>query len=160
MTQPHHLQPYCFLGQTHFYQKCGLWERSRQICSVFRSEKDSKYFDVKLKMFKKDDNRDFRLLQNLTLGETDFNQFLCLRNQLFIAAGNFGTEEYSTSVLISTMSKDMDEQLKLCHKVVDVVDCPYKKACVTLLRYNVDKPKSSYAQVLLFARRREGENFQ
>ena len=27
------------------------------------------------------------------------------------------------------MSKDMDEQLKLAHKVVDVVDRPYKDLC-------------------------------
>ena len=41
----------------------------------------------------------------------------------------------------------MDEQLKLSHKVVDVVDRPNRKICVTLLQYNVDKPGSSYAQV-------------
>ena len=31
-------------------------------------------------------------------------------------------EESLTAVLIPTMFKDMDEQLKLAHKVVDVVD--------------------------------------
>ena len=49
--------------------------------------------------------------------------------------------------MIPTLSKDMDEQLKLAHKVVDVVDRPNKKICVTLLRYNVDKPENSYPQV-------------
>ena len=58
------------------------------------------------------------------------------------------------------MSKDMDEQLKLAHKVVDVVDRANGKICVTLLRYNVDKPESSYGQVRLFARRKEDEKFQ
>ena len=58
------------------------------------------------------------------------------------------------------MSKDMDEQLKLAHKVVVVVDRANRKICVTLLRYNVDKPDSSYAQIQLFARKREDENFQ
>ena len=65
-----------------------------------------------------------------------------------------------TPVLIPTMSKDMDEQLKLAHKVVDVVDRANKKICVTLLRYNVDKLESSYAQVRLFARKKEDEKFQ
>ena len=54
----------------------------------------------------------------------------------------------------------MDEQLKLAHKVVDVVDRANKKICVTLLQYNVDKPESSYAQVGRFARKKEDEKFQ
>ena len=57
------------------------------------------------------------------------------------------------------MSKDMDEQLKLAHKVVDVVDGANRKICVTLLRYSVDKPESSYAKVRLFARKNEDEKF-
>ena len=62
--------------------------------------------------------------------------------------------------MIPKMSKDMDEQLKLAHKVVDVVDRTNRKICVTLLRYNVDKSESSYAQVQLFARKKEDEKFQ
>ena len=52
----------------------------------------------------------------------------------------------------------MDEQLKLAHKVVDVVDLANRKICVTLLRYNVDTPESSYAQVRLFARKSRTRN--
>ena len=85
------------------------------------------------------------------MGEADFNHFLQSRNQLVNAAVNFTREEKLTPVLIPTMSKDMDEQLKLSHKVVDVVDQANRKICVTLLRYNVDKPESSYAQVRPFA---------
>ena len=116
------------------------------------SKKDSDYLDVKLKVFKKDDNRDFRLVQNLMIREIDFSQFMRLRNRLVIAAENFGREENLSPVLIPKTFEDMDEQFKLVHKVVDVVDRPYKKICVTLLRYNVDKPESSYAQVRLFLR--------
>ena len=65
-----------------------------------------------------------------------------------------------TPVLIPTMSRDMDEQLKLAHKVVDVVDRTKRKIFVTLLRYNVDKPESSYAQFRFFARKKKDENFQ
>ena len=49
------------------------------------------------------------------------------------------------------MSRDMDEQLKQAHKVVDVVDRTNRKICVTLLRYKVDKLDSFYAPVRLFA---------
>ena len=78
-----------------------------------------------------------------------------LRNQLINAAENFARGEYLTPVLIPTISKDMDEQLKLAHKVVDVVDQTYRKICVTLLRYNVDQPESSYAQLRIFAKKKE-----
>ena len=65
-----------------------------------------------------------------------------------------------TPVLTPTMSKDKDEQLKLAHKVVDVVDRANRKICVTLLLCNVIKPEKSYAQVQLFARKKEDEKFQ
>ena len=116
--------------------------------------------DVELKVFKKDDNKEFRVVQNLTIGEEDFNQFMQLRNQPVNAAENFAREENLTPVLIPTTSKDMDEQLKLAHKVFDVVDQANRKICVTLLQYNVDKHESSYAQVRLFARKMEDEKFQ
>ena len=34
------------------------------------------YLDVKLKVFKRDENKQFRLAQNLTMGEADFNKFI------------------------------------------------------------------------------------
>ena len=61
---------------------------------------DSDYLDVKLKLFKKDDNKEFRLVQNRTMGEADFNQFMRLRNQLVKAAENFTREENLKPVLI------------------------------------------------------------
>ena len=61
---------------------------------------------------------------------------------------------------IPTLSKDLDEQIKLAHKVVDIVDRANRKICVTLLRYNVDKLERSYAQVQVFARKKEDEKFQ
>ena len=123
------------------------------------SKNDSNYLNVKLKVFRKVDKKEFRLVKNLTMGEADFNQFMRLRSQLVNTAENFAREGNLTPVLIPTMSKDMDEQLKLAHKVVDVVDRASRKICVTLLRYNVDKPESSYAQVGLFARKKEDEKF-
>ena len=122
------------------------------------SKSDFNYLGVKLKVFKKDDKKEFRLVENLTMGEADFNQFMRLRNQLVNAAENFAREEKLTPMLIPTMSEDIDEQLNLAHKVVDVVDRANRKICVTLLWYNVDKPESFYAQVQLFARKTRSFN--
>ena len=54
-------------------------------------------------------------------------------------------------------AKDKEEQLKLTHKIVEVVDRPHRKTCVTMLRYNVEKPETSYVQVRLFGRRKHKE---
>ena len=125
------------------------------------SKNDSNYLDIKLKVFKREDkNAEFRLRQNLSMGEADFNQFIRERNQLVVAADNFLREENLSPVLQSTLSKDMEEQLKLVHKVIDVVDRPNRKICVTLLRYKADNPDTSYAQVRLFGRKTEEEKFQ
>ena len=94
------------------------------------------------------------------MGEADFNKFMRFRNQLVNTAEKIAREENLTPVLKPTLSKRMDEQIKLCHKVVDLVDRTNRKICVTLLRYNVDEPESSYAQFRLFARAKEDENFE
>ena len=120
------------------------------------SKNYSNYMDIKLKVFKREDkNAEFRLRQNLSMGEADFNQFFRQRNQLGVAADNFLREENLTPVHQSTLCKDMEEQLKLVHKMIDVVDRPNRKICVTLLRYKVDNPDTSYAQVRLFGRKTE-----
>ena len=110
-------------------------------------------------MFQEDDNRDFCLVQNFTIGEVDFKQFMRPSNQRVIAAECFGREENLSPVLIPTMSKDMDGKPRQAHEVVNVVNRPYRKICVTLLRYNADKPESSLSQVCLCARKSEDEMF-
>ena len=110
------------------------------------SKKDSNYLVVKPKEFKGDDNRDFGLVQNLTMGEGYFKRFIRLRNQMVNAAENLSREENLSPMLIPTMSKDMNEKLKLANKLIDVVDRTNRKVYVTLLWYNVEKPESSFAQ--------------
>ena len=125
------------------------------------SKNDSNYLEIKLKVFKREDkNVEFRLRQNLLMGEVDLNQFIRQRNQLVVAADNFLKEQNLSPVLQSTLSKDMEEQPKLVHKVIDVVDRPNRRICVTLLRYKVDNAETSYAQVRLFGRKKEEEKFQ
>ena len=63
-------------------------------------------------------------------------------------------------VLQSTLSKDKEEQLKLVHKVIDVVDRPNRRICVTLLSHKLDNPETFYVQVRLFGRKKEEEKFQ
>ena len=94
------------------------------------------------------------------MGEVDFNQFIRQRNQLVVAADTFLREQNLQPVLQSTLSKDMKEQMKFVHKVIDIVDRPKRRICVTLLRYKVNNPETSYAQVRLFGGKTEEEKFQ
>ena len=57
------------------------------------SKKSFDYMDVKLKVFKKDENKQFRLAQNLTKGKAGFIQFIRLKNQLVVAVRDFSKEE-------------------------------------------------------------------
>ena len=57
---------------------------------IFWSKIDSNYLDVKLKVFKRDGNIDFRLVQILTIWEAAFNRFKRSKKELFIAPENFG----------------------------------------------------------------------
>ena len=125
------------------------------------SKKDSNYLDIKLNVFKREDkNEELRLRQNFSMGKAEINQFIRQRNQLVVAVDNFLREKDLPPVLQYTPSKDMEEHLKLVHKVIDVVDRPNKRVCVTLLRSKADNPETSYAQVRLFGWKKEEEKFQ
>ena len=115
------------------------------------------YLDVKLKVFKKEENKQFRLAPNLTRGKADFIQFSWLKNQLVVAVRGFSKEENLPPPHVR--AKHMEEQLKHTHKVVEVFDRSQRKICVTMLRYNKEKPEISYVQVRLFGRRKDEEKF-
>ena len=76
---------------------------------------------MKLKVFKKDENKEFRVAQNLTMGDAEFNQFNRLSDQLVVAVRDFGKEENLTPVKVKLLTKDMDEELKLAHRVLQKI---------------------------------------
>ena len=129
---------------------------SRQIWTIFFVQERFYFLGCKNQNFKKDDDRDICMVQNLTKGEAGFNRFMLLRNQLVLAAENFAKEKLLSPVLIPTPSKDMDEQLNVAHKVVDAVDGANRKSDVNLLRYSLYDPESSSAHIRIFPRKRVG----
>ena len=63
-------------------------------------------------------------------------------------AGYCNREQWKRAKIVSSadipkMSKDMDEQLKVHHKMVDAVHRANLEICATPLRFNVDKLESS-----------------
>ena len=80
------------------------------------------YLDVKHKVFKRDENKHIRLAQNLTMEEADFHHFIRLRHQLVVAVRDFSKQENLPLVQVKQLAKDMEEQLRPTHKVVEIVD--------------------------------------
>ena len=56
-------------------------------------ENDFKYLDVELKIFEQDDDKGVQLVQNPTMREANFDQFMRLRTRLLIEAKNFAREK-------------------------------------------------------------------
>ena len=79
------------------------------------------YSDVKIKVFNKDESKQFQLAQNLKRGEAHFKKSIRLRTQLVVAVRDFSKEENLPHVQVKLLAKDMEEELKLTHKVVVVV---------------------------------------
>ena len=104
-------------------------------------------WNFKLKVFKREDkNAEFRLRQNFSMGESDFNQCIRQRYPLGVAADNFLRGKKLSPVLQSTLCKNMQEQLKLVYKVINVVDRPNIRIFVTLLQYKADNSEPFYPE--------------
>ena len=129
--------------------------------SLSQIEKDNhKYLDIQLKVFRKDDKWDFYRYQQIKLGVFDFKQLLCLRNPIALAVREFSTDETLKEVATSTLSKDLDEQLKNVQKASTIVDWPRWKIIATMKKYCMDEPESTNAQLPLFTRNSEHDKFQ
>ena len=87
------------------------------------SKTDSNYLDIKMKVFKKSDNKQYPLVQKLTKEESDSNQFKRLGSQSALAAKIFAGELVLPALAKPTTPKDMDEQLKLAHSLFEGRQC-------------------------------------
>ena len=118
------------------------------------------YPDIQLKVFRQDDKGDYRRHQQINLGVFDFKQLLCLRNPIALAVREFPKDETLKEVVNSTLSEDMDEQIKHSQKAITIVDRPKRKIFATMKKYCMDKPKSTFVQLRLLRRNSEHDKFQ
>ena len=61
------------LGKLTCFDYVGFGKSQDRFGRYSWSENDSNFLDGKRKVLKKDDNKEFRLAQNLTMGDSDFN---------------------------------------------------------------------------------------
>ena len=76
-------------------------------------------------------------------GEAVGKQFLRQRNQQVVGSKKTLAGKKIVSVPVSTLSKNMVDQIKLPHKIFEAVEKPGSKTCVTLLLHRVNKRESS-----------------
>ena len=119
-----------------------------------------KHLEVQLKTFGRNETGDFKRRQILSMGEYDFKQFIRQRNQLAKAAADFLKEDNLTALTLPHFARDLEIQLKQVQKAYDVVDRSHRKVIVTMMRYKIDEPDTSYVQVRLFGRRKVEEDFK
>ena len=117
-----------------------------------KNRANTEFLEIKLNLFKMDQDGEIKDQQRLTISQSDFKDFVNKKNELHIAATNFATVQdlQLQPITIGPFARDMETQLKMAHKVYIVVQEPHRKICVTMLRYNVNNPKSSYVQIRLF----------
>ena len=90
--------------------------------------------------------RQFEKKQQVYLGEKEGKTISAIRNTVIHDAENFGL----VAVLEITSYKEstMEQELANCNKVYDIASYNRKQVCVTIKKYNVNKPP--YIQVRLF----------
>ena len=72
----HGLQHYWSFGHTNMHDSIDFGKCQAQFGHPSWSKKYSQYLDVNFNVFEKVDIKDFRLVQNFTMGEEDFRRFI------------------------------------------------------------------------------------
>ena len=132
----------------------------RKLWAMFLVQNWFQYLIVNLEVFQKDDKKIILAGPSSYNGRSRFQPVYAIDESLVVAAEIFAREENLPPVLIATLSKDMDEQLKLAYKLVELVDRANRKISVTVLRWSLDEAENTHAQVRSFARKKEDEKFQ
>ena len=84
--------------------------------------------------------------QQVYLGEKEGETISAIRNTVIHDAENLGLVPILE--LISDKESTMDQELANCNKVYDIATYNRRQVCVTIKRYNINKPP--YIQIRLF----------
>ena len=123
------------------------------------SKNDCIYLDTKLKFFKIVEKKRFSTSTKSFNGRVRFQPIHAIAESSGECSTNLASKAKFSPTQIPRISENMDEQLKLAHRVADAADSPNRKICVTMVRYNKEKLESSYAQARLFAKKRRKRSF-
>ena len=120
--------------------------RIRRFAWSQKSYKGKIYFEPCFQLFKKNELRQFEKRQQVYLGEKEREAISAIRKTVIHNAENLGL----VPILELTSDKEstMDQELANCNKVYDIATYNRRQVCVTIKRYNINKPP--YIQIRLF----------
>ena len=150
-------KPYDKIGQANLGELCCFWRTSKK-WATFSSKNDSNYLHVKPTVSNEVDKNNFRLLQNIIIEESGFNQFRGFVSQQAIAAKLF--------VRRGTSVPSADTNNGWRHGWTNQTGSPGiwhsgpSKEKDNMLRYNMHKAENSFAKVQFFPRKEEEAKFQ
>ena len=111
-----------------------------------KSYKGKTYFEPWFQLFKKNELGQLEKRQQVYLGEKEGEAISAIRNTVIHDAENLGL----VPILELTSDKEstMDQELANCSKVYDIATYNRRQVCVTIKKYNINKP--AYIQIRLF----------
>ena len=111
-----------------------------------KSYKGKIYFEPCFQLFKKNELGQLEKRQQVYLGEKEGEAISAIRNTVIHDAENLGL----VPILELTSDKEstMDQELANCNKVYDIATYNRRQVCVTIKKYNINKPP--YFQIRLF----------
>ena len=107
-----------------------------------KSYKGKIYFEPCFQLFKKNELGQLEKRQQVYLGEKEGEAISAIRNTVIHDA------ELTLLELTSDKESTMDQELANCNKVYDIETYNRRQVCVTIKKYNINKPP--YIQIRLF----------
>ena len=89
---------------------CNLVNDKTDLDEFHSLKNDRKFLNVKLKIFKRDNNRDFHIIQINANQDSVFEHFLQLRIQLGVPVGICGRDRNWSTAQYTANSKEVEEQ--------------------------------------------------
>ena len=111
-----------------------------------KSYKGKVYFEPCFQLFKKNELGQLEKRQQVYLGEKEGEAISAIRNTVIHDAENLGLVPILE--LTSDKKSTKDQELANCKKVYDIATYDRRQVCVTIKRYNINKPP--YIQIRLF----------
>ena len=148
----------CFQGIANLYRLCWLWKMSGQIWTILSVQECFQLLRCKTQSFQERRQQRFWTSTKSYNGRVRLQPIHAIEESAGHCSRKLWRVQNLFPVQITTIFRSMDEQLKLAHKVIDVVDRANKIIFRTMLWYNMDRPQGSYAQFCFFSEKKQSRH--
>ena len=109
------------------------------------------FYHICFKLFKVNDEGEMRKYQQVYIGKEEFKRFCIVKSSTLNDAQSMdGLKELKINGNASWSGSDMEQELSLCHSVVDLEHNGNRRVSLTIKRYDMKDVNSTYIQLRLF----------